>query len=370
MIIKKTQHLLKVWGALFLIVFLLMLIFPLISGKFNLLRDPGQLENRKLEAAIPFSFSTQFSRQYEAYYREHFGSRLWLVTLAARYKIGLFQSSPLPDKAQLGRDGWLFYNDTSDHIVDNYLHRSLLTEEKLRLKYQDWESQRDSCRKLGAVYYKVFWPDKQTIYPEKMPVQMRLLVRDTLSFADQMGQYLKRERSGVQLIDVRAALMAGKSKQQLYLKLDSHWNAYGAFLGYSDFMRQISDSVGVNPLTIKDFRVIEEISYEGDLLRMMGLADQKIWNDRVPVFLLKDQTRRYFNLPVNDLPPSSLHTVAPHCGNRLRVLMFRDSYGMALTPFFSYTFYDVVFIWQSYNWELVKQIRPDIVIDATVERHL
>ena len=67
-------------------------------------------------------------------------------------------------------------------------------------------------------------------------------------------------------------------------------------------------------------------------------------------------------------PESTIITKNEFCGNKKRVLIFRDSFTTNMVYYFSSTFYEVTYIWTSYNKEIVNKIQPEIVISCPVER--
>jgi hypothetical protein len=355
---------------IFIALFLLILIAPFLDERFKIYALKDNIEKRALADKIPFSFTKRFTKSYENYYNDNFGFRMLLIDWGGIYKTSLFHASSKPEKTLFGKNGWLFYNDTADAIIKSYPHKNLLSESQLEWKVRSWEAMKDSCNKAGIQYIKVFWPDKQTIYPEFLPFSMKIQIKDTLSLADQIIAYIKEKRSPLTFIDVRRALREGKKDHQLYQKLDSHWNSYGAFLAYSSFFQQTQSTLGVVPKELNAFNITWQVTHEGDLADMLGLQTQTLLSDFIPVFTYKNTGEQYRELPLDGYPDGLYITRNEKCNNHFKVIMFRDSYSMALEQFFSLSFYEIIYVWNGYNPGLVKELKPDIVIDAAVERYL
>jgi hypothetical protein len=358
---------------IFIALFLLMLISPYLDEQLKIYDAGNGIEKRELARHIPFSFTTSFTKSFDDFYKDNFGFRMLLIDWGGLYKTRIFHASPKPEKALFGKNGWLFYNDTSDAIVRSYSHKNLLSKDQLTFRVKLWETIKDTCDHSGIKYIKVFWPDKQTIYPELLPFSMKIQIKDTLSKVDQIIAYLKETSSPVPFIDVRQPLLKGKKDHQLYYKFDSHWNNYGAFLAYRSFFQQAYKILGIEPKRINDFNITwkDTLGCDNDLVKMLGLSTNEGFNDLIPDFIYKNENENYHDLPTDGYPDKTWRiTRCDKCGNDHKVLMFIDSYTIALAQFFSLSFDEVIYIWNGYDPDLVKQIKPDIVIDATVERYL
>ena len=78
----------------------------------------------------------------------------------------------------------------------------------------------------GIGHYKVFYPNKHSIYFENVPQRFVVQLRDTIDRYQQLSQYLQEQGSAVWILDVRPALLGKHTAQQpTYRKVESHWNA-------------------------------------------------------------------------------------------------------------------------------------------------
>lgn len=361
----------KAFTVGFFAVLVLMLLSPWLNEQFHLFPEKISREKRRTEKKPDFSFSSRFTKKYDAYFSDHFGFRIALIEWGSTEKARWFRASPQPLKALFGSNDWLFFNDTSDRVVQSYTHRDLLDEYELKDKLRIWEFLRDSCARDSIVYIKAIWPDKHTIYPEYMPWVMRYQIKDTLSLTDQLVAYHRLRKSTVPLIDVRNAMLQEKPKETLYLKHDTHWNSMGAFVAYTEFMRQAKFPSSVRILKKSDFEITYQPVHTGDLLDICGLGPVSFLTDVVPLFTPKRSVPTYTLMnAASGFPENTYLSKNPGCGNTLRVLVFRDSYMDAEIPFFSLSFYEVYYLWYGFDFNMIQKIKPDIVIDACVERYL
>ena len=77
---------------------------------------------------------------------------------------------------------------------------------------------------------------------------------------------------------------------------------------------------------------------------------------------------KYFEDNPTDYHSLTISTINPKAKNKLKVLIFRDSFTKALYTFMSSQFYQVIYVWGDFNMETVKTLQPNIVIESKVER--
>jgi hypothetical protein len=172
--------------------------------------------------------------------------------------------SPLGGKVVYGRDGWLFY--TGENVFE---------QSAGQLKRPDYVEQfaamaavlnRELARR-GAQLIVTVAPNSQTIYPEFLPDWAQINVATTEY--DLVMDALARH--GVAKVDLRPPLLAAKLKQQVYRRIDTHWNDLGALIAYNAIMEAIGwPEWRWDPdKALKGF----ERRAGGGLLRLLGIAD-------------------------------------------------------------------------------------------------
>jgi hypothetical protein len=325
-------------------------------------------EKRALNTRPAFLFSEKFIDDFENYFDDNFGLRNSMISWGSSIKVNLFKSSVHPQNVKFGKSGWLFYNKIDVEIFNSYTHQNLLTNNELVSLVEVWESRKINLESKGIKYIMAAWPNKSTIYPEYMPLTMQAQIKDTISKTDQILNFLRSSESSIPFITVRSKFMEEKKKTKLYQKLDTHWNQVGAFYAYSYFMEETSDILGVVPYNLDDFTITYHDESKGDLLNMLGICETISFSETNPTLQLIDD-----NLTITKSEgkyKNSLIFKNEKCENRLKVLIFRDSFTDALIPFFKTHFYETHFVWFDYQNHIVDTIKPDVVITSFVERNI
>ncbi len=355
--------------GIFIVAFMVILILPALQNKIQFAKPLQNLEKRELAKKPKFSFTKEFARGYEAYFNDNFGLRNNLVNWGGRYRTKLFRSSMHPEIAKFGKEKWLFYNKVGGRMYRSYSRTGLLPADKLKQLADKWEDYKKRYESDERRHFMVFWPNKHSIYPEYMPYAMKIQIKDTLSRVDQIIQYLRSNNSHVQLLDVRPTLLSEKKNKLLYHKFDTHWNSYGAFLAYQQFFKENKDRLGILPKTTAEFDISWKDYTGGELIQMLGVHNKGFFIEKKPTFVLKENKDQIEYLPIDGYPRLTVITRNQHSGNKLRALIFRDSFTNSLIQFFSLHFYEVYYIW-GHQEKFVEKLQPDIVIDGFVEREI
>ncbi|WP_420603491.1 alginate O-acetyltransferase AlgX-related protein [Flagellimonas sp.] len=353
--------------TVFIAIFLIILILPASQSLFSIIKPAKNLEKRTLTPKPEFKLSEEYPQEYEAYFNDNFGLRNYLINWGGAYRTKLFRSSMHPELVKFGKNDWLFYNRVQGKIFKSYTNSNLLSKDTLNRVVAKWEKNKKRYNGKGIKYFLTFWPNKHTIYPEYLPGTMNAQIKDTISRVDQILNYLKDTKSPIMLFDPRPALMEGKKRNQLYHKFDTHWNDLGAFLGYQAFFNANRDELGIRPKSIDDFNIEWADFKKGELIQMLGVNNDGYFVEKAPKFDLKDNENQIEFLSVDGYPKQTKITRNKHCGNKLKVLVFRDSFTTKLIQFLSLHFYEVTYIW-GHSERFVDELKPDIIIEGYVER--
>ncbi|MDW7691374.1 hypothetical protein R9C00_18505 [Flammeovirgaceae bacterium SG7u.111] len=353
---------------LFILLFFIILLMPIIDQLFSISPDIENQEKRELSQLPEFSVSKEYAYRFENYFNDNFGFRDHLISLGSKFKAIIFNTSNNPNETMIGKDGWLFYNKKS--IFESYTHSNLLTAEQLIVLKNRLEKRKVDLKKEGIDYLLAFWPNKHSIYPEKLPLAMKMQVKDTLSLADQLIEYFTEQDVNINFIDIRSALIDKKSSYQIYKKLDTHWNLLGGYFAYYNFLEKSKPLINVAPIGLDSYSISWEESKKGDLVGILGLSNNTVFKEQIPSLRLRDKSLTYSQESTISFPARSIITRNPNAKERRKVLFFGDSYSTCLEPFLSQTFMDVIYIRSRFDVEMVKKVNPDIVIDAFVERQM
>jgi hypothetical protein len=271
----------------------------------------------------------------------------------------------------IGRDNWLFY--TNDRIIEQHTGADVFTAAELEYWVRRMEANRDWLERRGIAFYMIASPEKSTIYPEMLPAYPRPPGKTTR--LDQLKERLSN--SSLDLVDPRAALVAAKTaSEQVYLPGDTHWTQRGALIAY----RMLMDRVRLRfpeiiPKTIADYRVMEDLHPPADLAHLLTLGDDVHY--RGERLELREPRHQLGSPKVTYRPgwPWRVAEINTDLKDRPRLMVMGDSFtDYVLGPDILYeTFRDPV--WTNhhlgnFNFDLVKEIKPDIVVFQFAERYL
>jgi hypothetical protein len=174
-------------------------------------------------------------------------------------------------------------------------------------------------------------------------------------------------KSGIELIDPSGPLQQYKQIRDVYYSTDTHWNIFGAWVGYQDLLNHIRrDFPCLHPIQYEDLRITDSFNKHGDLSGMLGL--ENVYKRKEMIVSLKDTNHTLEFPPKADIimsfkPTKRLDT----CG--LKMMMFRDSYANYLIPFLNLHFKETTYVW-SYDFlsALIEEKKPDIVILEVQQR--
>src|SRR5258708_6029241 len=243
-----------------------LLLVPAVAQLAGLGQSAG--ENRIL-APFPklskFKDLADLSRASENYVNDRFGLRSQLVHANSllHYRFGISASKDVV----IGKDGWLFY--TADKILEQHTGADIFKPDELEKWVRQMEANRDWLERRNIAFYMVAAPDKNTIYPEKLPDYPR--PRSATTRLDQLTARL--ERSTLEFVNPKAALLAAKQNNtQVYFEGDSHWTQRGALIAYELLMKHVRKKFpDIIPKTIDDYSISADEHPVADLAYHLAL---------------------------------------------------------------------------------------------------
>ncbi|MGI1658568.1 MAG: alginate O-acetyltransferase AlgX-related protein [Desulfitobacterium sp.] len=352
------------WIILF---FLIMISLPLLSMIIGFTPKTLNNENRNL-AAKPVLSKTNignYFKEYEKYFNDHFGFRDQLIYFNNLLNVKCFKVSTNP-LVIIGENNWLYY--TGDKSLEDYKGLSRFTSDELEIIRRNLETEKEWLAKRGIQFLVVVAPNKESIYPEYLPNNIRKINDGTR--LEQLKSYLQ-EKSDINVLDLRTPLLEHKGNSLLYYRTDTHWNEYGAFVAYQQIINELQkEDRNLKPNSYTDFSVVSETKkLRLDLANMlaMDLSDEMI------SFKPNNPWKASFVEVDKTLYPNSELLIAKEIDNKNapRLLMFRDSFTNNMVDFLSEHFSRSTYVWDySFNPEVIELESPDIVILEIVERAL
>ncbi|HEY4343436.1 MAG TPA: hypothetical protein VGN05_03750 [Parvibaculum sp.] len=302
-------------------------------------------------------------RSVDGWLQARFGFRETLLDINARLRFAL--RSPTTDRVVFGRDGWLFLSD------DAVFQQSMGLRMRVPLVTQLADVALDLEHELkarGAALVIAVPPNSQSINREAVPdwAQAGAVRTEYDVFAEAV-----RAR-GIPFADLRALLRDERTREQVYLRTDTHWNNHGALLSYNAVMRAAGKAAWqVDPARVETgFQAVPG----GDLARMLGM-DKHVSDRQMVLDLGSYKPAPYTEKVLDDrevMPSYVLASDDPKASGPI-VMVIGDSFTRT-------HFRDLIMlhakrlIWTHHNqcafdWGLVETYKPDLVILAPTERY-
>jgi len=305
-------------------------------------------ENRNLATMPGLTAFAEFTKNFDSYVNDNFGLRKLFISINNAVKVDTFQIPQISDVI-IGKNKWLFYKDA----VNDSNGTTQLNDFLLQALYENIQKQNDWLTQRGIYYLIVIAPNKESIYPEYIPDIYTKGQRQ--SRTDQILEYLQSQHSKVPILDLRKPILEAKAAYPypLYWQTDTHWNEYGAFIGYYSIIEQLSAVFpDLKPISKSEFTISEiPILRPGDLSNMLSMQD-------------KFADTKSIKASLNSNGNSDSGKVGT-------AVVFGDSFYDALDPYLSNYFSEIIAPERShnfdYNWITGN---PEVVINLVVERRL
>ena len=286
--------------------------------------------------------NTEYLAQLQDYVNDRFNLRQYLIS--ADRKLSSFLGVSGESKVLLGKDGWLFFEET----LDDYAGVDPMTNRELFSAASNVALMEEYCRNNGKEFTFVVAPNKNSLYGQYMPEQFE---KSDTSNAKRFHALL--DQMEVSYVDLFAAFNA--QEEELYFAHDSHWNSKGAALG-ADL---INEAFGIESSYFEgDFSY--EVAHEGDLYSMVYPSIQDTEMDGQYGGQLEYTFKGLATRP----DAIRLRTESNGSG---KLLCYRDSFGMLLFPYLSDTYKSATFS-RIVAYDLTES--ADYVVVELVERNL
>lgn len=310
----------KNYAIIFIAVCMVLCLIPSVGMLF--FPTTRTTENRAMAAAPKLltedgSLNKAFIQDFESYFTEHIALRNPMIFMDAKIQSGIFGESNVSGVIS-GTDGWLYYSST----LDDYQGQNVMTDRALFNLAHNLSVVQAYLDAKDIPFVFTIAPNKNTLYGENMPYY-----KSTVVNADHSAKLLKPylEDQGVQYLDLFQ--LFEEQEEILYMKTDSHWNMKGACLAYNGILDALAipheDYSGQTPTAVE--------TSDGDLNKMLYSFYGKADTDYV-----YDLAGDYTYTTGTNVEDGWI--VTENTDGLGSVLMFRDSFGNTLIPFFSSRF--------------------------------
>lgn len=316
---KKKKNLTNI---IYIVIFLAISIVPLIAFS-----DKQAAIGNETKAAKPkLSDGAELTANVDTYFAQNFGFRNRLVYVQNVLKQNVFRTSG-QSEVIVGEDGWLFYS----RALDDFLGTSAADETEVERMGAVVLMMQNYVESRGGEFIFFPAPNKMSVYGEYMPYY----------YIEDGGQgnyerlYSELVNAGVNTVQLKNTLSLKKADGvQLYHKLDSHWNNYGAAVAYEAVADKLSEVYGdefkgytrysTMPYSVKN-------NFSGDLQSMLlpgsDRKDEQLEFDAAENFEYTNRFRGVDDLVITTSNESKAVDKS--------VTLFRDSFGNALYWFFA-----------------------------------
>lgn len=367
----------KTLSLLFIGLFLLAICTPLAVMYTTEEQQISYSEKRKLAPKPQWHFTREsvngFPRRYEAYFNDHFGLRNRLVQLYNGFFVTFLQTSPKTHTV-VGKDKWLFI--AANFTVHDYMGLNPVDDNQLR-HWKEILLDRDEWLKDQQIRYLfILPPNKIMIYPEYLPERIRKragttnlqLLLDELAAPPQFRD----------ILDLRPALLAAKSSNQLYHKGDTHWNFDGSYVAYVEIMKRLGQWFDDMQPVAKESLIPEHQTLSGDLTYTLNLA--QMYRENITILHRPDEEkvinfRRFPGYPQPNQPYQIFNKgtlwVNENPAKKISAVFISDSFGSALRNYLAPHFKKIIHV-RDARFEdmkrLIEEEHPDVILDLNVAR--
>lgn len=343
----------KLSGVVFIVVCLLICGIPFICMTFA--KTDKTTENKRLSEVPDIvkedGFNYNYLKDLGAYFGDRFAFRNEMVNADSIIQSDVFGTSNMSTVVK-GTDGWLYYTDS----LNDYLGKDTMSSRGIYNVAHNLEMIQEYVNSRGADFVFTIPPNKNSLYGENMPYYYQKKVSENKNIKS-LTPLLKSKN--IKYTDLFS--LFNKQDEKLYLMRDSHWNNKGALLAYNKIM----DKLNLPHNDYQTAKVSRDETEIGDLNKMLyPLSAKPEWNYYYDNKDYKHNSRK------KSVEDPWIETESK--GENGTLLMFRDSFGNTLLPFFAGEFKKAYFDKASpYFIEAnMDSCKPDCVVIEKVERNI
>lgn len=291
--------------------------------------------------------NVDFFAELDTYLAEHFPFRSEIISANNLLKAKLFGVSD-EDQVVVGKEDWLFFSQT----LPDYYGENIMTDAELQQIVTTLSLMEEYVTQSGAAFVFAIAPNKNTIYAAYMPSYCKPTEERTN--LDRLTALLQEKTYFADL----QALLSG-AQEQVYHARDSHWNNLGALIAW----RQMQTVAGKANDLFDGAEYSWNQNWRGDLEDMI-----------YPAFSFTDWQADFdvdwtYEITSNFRSEEDILITTENGSGEGSLLMFRDSFGNSLLPFFAQSYQSAVFS-RAVPYDLREIDAYDTVILEIVERNL
>jgi hypothetical protein len=284
----------RVWLSLVFVVISVPLIAWITIGS-------GSLDEKRSLAEPPTWPSTwetikSFPAASDAYLRDHFGLREWLVGRNTRLRVLVDGGN---QRVLVGKDDWMFLYLDKAVLQSTGILRRVESANRFAREMADLK---EALASRDIRFLVAIAPNGATIYEEYLPAWLSFPSVRTTEY-DLIKAGLAQR--GVTSVDLRAVLLAAKQNGKLYRKHDSHWTTRGSLIAFN----AIAESAGLASwkLPVESTLGAPRWRSDGDLISLLGIGTQGAESDEPSTLPLPNWEVERFPAPIYPTYIASAH---------------------------------------------------------------
>ena len=361
-------------NIIMIIAFFLILIVPPVYFEFVKESIPVDTsENRKLAEKPVFTIDKveEYADNFESYYNDNLPFRSLIRNLWTKFNFYVLNESTtnqvLVGKNEGSKEStWLFYQENHDGNTIKEVQGiySFTADETFQIE-DAIDKNTENLAKRNIELYYAFIPNKASLYKEKLPENVTIFDDETR--VEKLITYLK-DKNTDNLIILKDSLEKAKEINQVYHKQDTHWNDYGAFIGFKAITNEILEKEELEKIDFNaDITFKDEELVELDLIKMSGIKD--VLKDTEAVVKYKEDIE--FKGMVLQTENEIAITECENAPIKKTIMIVGDSFRKAMIPYFARTYSKVVFLHRcDYGSYMLDAYAPDIIVCQFLERYV
>lgn len=287
-------------------------------------------------------------------------------------------------RALLGRNRWLFLADDNNRCLMQITGRYPISEKTLTDFRANFAQRRAILKDMGIPYLFFLAPSKEVICDDRLPYGIEVDLERMP--ASRISRALAQDGFEIKLL--APALRAAEAERRTYFRTDTHWNAFGAHIAYTNIINEINRIVPCGrPYAYDQFTLRPYKGWRGDLALKEKVCLGDGLDDLVPVspsafprqVFSEDIEQLHDESGVaSDVKPADEFRVSPthasvvreHVDTSLpRAMFLRSSGAIPMIPMLQRHFSRSVFLWTpDLHVDLIAREKPDIIVQIMLDR--
>ncbi len=294
----------------------------------------------------------------------------------------MFNISLNESQVVVGKDKFFFLGNSFRNVMDKAKGTFLYSNKDIDIWSNKLKRLQDWYEKQGIQFIVVVASNKHTVYSDKLPDGILYKENETIT-DDIVKHSLNKD---IHILNLKKALREKKQDKQLFFRTDTHWNNYGALIGYINTIKYLNTTYKKN-YRVADYNIKEKtIGMAGDLtnfLRINNFLSNSYEKDYSLIFNKTSKICYGEITKTNNLKRCSpiikktfnQYIINKNSLHKEKLLYLCDSFGIANTQVYKETFNTVWRFHLTYTnggvlADFIQENKPDVVIYQIVERDL